>query len=327
MALLLCLGLLGRPADGVAAQGGGEPVRLIVLLVGGLGTFSGQGTFANLTPVLERIVTAPQVNTAVSVEDYSYRYPDLAYTRCDTSQPVRDSAARLTQQVRDLSARHPGARFLLVGHSLGGVIATYWAAAEAPADLLAKTAGVVTLDSPLQGVRDIPAEISDLVTGWVTAQLCSDRRVLDELTGAGPEDVIAVLGRAADRLAASGGRLYTGASRGDVPISWRGATLPGAETQYFDSGICGDWAALSSAAPGLSPDLRSTDWARVRMQLASLPATAQRALLDRLVGCFDMSHGNVLRDPAAIAWVADAAQAAFAAAPAPAPGAPPTPTP
>src|SRR5205823_9103162 len=108
LALLLCLGLLGGRADGAAAQGGDDPVRLIVLLVGGLGTFSGQGTFADITPVLERIGTAPQVNTAVSVEDYSYRYPDLAYTRCDTNQPVRDSAARLTQQVRDLSTRHPG---------------------------------------------------------------------------------------------------------------------------------------------------------------------------------------------------------------------------
>jgi pimeloyl-ACP methyl ester carboxylesterase len=323
--VVLGLGLWAHPAAGVAAQGGSDPVRLIVLLVGGLGTSSGGPTFANITPVLERIGAAPQVNTAVSVEDYSYRYPDLAYTRCDTSQPLRDSAARLTRQVGDLAARHPGARFLLVGHSLGGVIATYWAAAEAPGDLLAKTAGVVTLDSPLQGLRDIPAEMSDVVTGWVTAQLCSDRRVFDELTGAGSEELSAVLGRAADRLAASGGRLYTGASRGDVPISWRGATLPGAEAQYFDSGICADWAALSSATPGLTADVRTTDWARVRWQLASLPAATQRALLDRLVACFDVSHGNVLRDPAAIAWVADVAQAALAASAAPA--APPAPSP
>jgi hypothetical protein len=324
--LLLCLGLLGGQADGAAAQGGSDPVRLIILLVRGLGSFSGQETFADMTPVLERIGTAPQVNTAISVEEYSYRYPDLTYTRCDTNQPVRDSAARVTQQVRDLSTRHPGARFLLVGHSLGGVIATYWAAAEAPADLLGRTAGVVTLDSPLQGVRDIPAEMSDLVTTWVTAQLCADRRVLDELTGGGPNDTIGVLGRAADKLAGSGSRLYTGASRGDVPISWRGATLPGAETQYFDSGVCGDWAALSSTTPGLSSDVRSTDWARARAQLASLPATAQRNLIDRLAACFAVSHGNVLRDPAAVAWVADAAQAALAAAPS-APGAPQSPTP
>src|SRR3954465_3396137 len=102
--VVLGLGMWARPAVGIAAPGGGDPVRLIVLLVGGLGTSSGEGTFANITPVLERIGTAPRVNTAVSVEDYSYRYPDLTYTRCDTSQPLRDSAARLTRQVRDLFA-------------------------------------------------------------------------------------------------------------------------------------------------------------------------------------------------------------------------------
>ena len=215
---------------------------------------------------------------------------------------------------------------MLLGHSLGGVIATYWAV-DAPRDLLAKTAAVVTLDSPLQGLGDVPAELSDLVTRWVTTQLCSDQRVLDELTSGRANGPLAVLGRALDVLGAAGARLYAGASRGDVPISWRSATLPGAEVRYFDSGVCGDWPGLAAAMPGLSSDVRATDWARVRTQLATLPPQTQRALLDRLAACLDVSHGNVLRDPAAIGWLVDIAQNALAAVPAPAATPQPTPAP
>ncbi len=262
----------------------------------------------------------------MSVEEYSYRYPELSYTRCDTNQPIAESARRLGLQVRDLADRHPNARFVLLGHSLGGVIATYWAV-DAPRDLLAKTAAVVTLDSPLQGLGDVPAEMSDLVTRWVSTQLCSDRRVLDELTPGRPDGPLAVLGRVVDALNAVGARLYAGASRGDIPISWRSATLPGADARYFDSGVCGDWAGLAAAVPGLSPDVRTTDWARVRTQLATLPPQTQRALLDRLAACLDVSHGSVLRDPAAIGWLVDIAQNALAAAPAPAATPQPTPAP
>ena len=307
LVLLLAVLLPAVVGESAAAQSGPDPVRLVVVLLGGLGT-------------------APDVNTAVSVEDYSYRYPDLTYGRCDTSQPIADSARRLDHQVRDLAERHPAARFLLVGHSLGGVVASRWAADAAP-DLLAKTAAVVTLDSPLQGMADVPAEMRDLVAGWVTAQLCSDRRVLDELSAGRADGPLAGLGHAVEALAAAGGRLYTGASRGDIAISWRSATLPGAEVHYFDSGICADWASLAAAAPGLSPDAATTDWARVRAQLAALPPQAQRALLDRLAACLDVSHGNVLRDPAAVGWLADVAQAALAAAAAPTPTATPTPAP
>ena len=312
---LLFLGSLVSPNQN-AAQPGADPVRLVVVVLGGLNTFSGAGTFASITPALERLGTAPEVNPAVSVEEFSYRYPELSYGRCDTNQPIAESARRLNEQVRDLADRHPNARFMVLGHSLGGVIATYWAV-DAPPGLLARTAAVVTLDSPLQGLGDVPAELSDLITGWVTTQLCADRRVLDELTPGGAPGPLAAAGRAFDALSAAGARLYAGASRGDIPISWRSATLPGAETRYFDSGVCADWTGLAATVPGLGPDVRASDWARVRTQLATLPPQTQRALLDRLAACLDTSHGNVLRDPAVIGWLVDIAQTALASAPAP----------
>ena len=65
----------------------------------------------------------------------------------------------------------------------------------------------------------------------------------------------------------------------------------------------------------------------LRTQLASMPPQAQQALLDRLAACLGVSHGNVLRDPAAIGWLAEVAQAALASPTAPLPATQPTPAP
>src|SRR5581483_12129618 len=84
---------------------------------------------------------------------FSYRYPEsAAYTACDTQQSVQASADRLNRQLGDLTSQYPRARLLLVGHSLGGVVASAWAAKEADDALLRRTAAVVTFDSPLLGV-------------------------------------------------------------------------------------------------------------------------------------------------------------------------------
>jgi len=113
------------------------------------------------------------------------------------------------------------------------------------------------------------------------------------------------------------------------PARGRGRVLPFLRPTIRLGAVRGvaEWASLAAAAPGLSPDAATTDWARVRAQLAALPPQAQRALLDRLAACLDVSHGNVLRDPAAVGWLADVAQAALAAAAAPTPTATPTPAP
>jgi pimeloyl-ACP methyl ester carboxylesterase len=47
----------------------------------------------------------------------------------------------------------PESEFDLIGHSLGGVIATYWAATQEDADKLKRVRTIITLGSPLKGMR------------------------------------------------------------------------------------------------------------------------------------------------------------------------------
>lgn len=80
--------------------------------------------------------------------------PDLglmpAYVRGDTCGSVPDRAAELDRLIglRWPQASHPNARFTVIGHSLGGVIAAYWARFTPH---LSRLNAVVTLDSPLLG--------------------------------------------------------------------------------------------------------------------------------------------------------------------------------
>jgi len=323
VALLALAAGPGR-AGGTALQ---EPeVRLVVLLLRGWNSTSTDETFPSLAPALERVGTAPQVNPAVRVEYYSYRYPEPSYTRCDTNQSITTSAAVLQQQLQDLASRYPSARFLLVGHSLGGVIAVHWAVAEGTPELLTRTAAIVTFDSPLQGIGEIPPEIRDVVLSWLRAQLCYDPRVLEELDPTRPDSPLAALRQAPEKLAAHGGRLYTAASRDDLSIAWQAAVLPGAEARVFTPGVCPDWAALTATVPALAPEVHATDWTRARAQLMALPPSSQQRFLQRFAACVQTSHRNVLRDPQAVDWLVEIAQHALAAA-APRPTAQPAPTP
>ena len=312
LAISVCcaLTMLGVPG-GALAQGAPSPVRLVVVLLQGWGTTNGDESFAAITPVLERVGTFPDVNLAVSVEPFSYRYPDLAYDACDTNRPVAASAERLNRQLQDLTERHPNARFVIVGHSLGGVVATRWAAVEAGQSLLDRTAAVVTLDSPLQGITDVPPTIKDLVDNWIHPQFCADRSVLDDLGSARAGSTLESLRGAADRLAVRGGRLYTAAGRGDLPIAARTAVLPGAEQRLFDTDVCADWAGLTGAVPGLTADVRTSDWTRIRTQLATMPPATQRAVLDRFTACMRASHGNVLQAADVLSWLAEIVQGAL----------------
>lgn len=54
-------------------------------------------------------------------------YPN-PYKPADTGQPVQFGVTRLKDMIDEFSLRHPGARYILVGHSLGGRIAFDYAA-------------------------------------------------------------------------------------------------------------------------------------------------------------------------------------------------------
>ncbi len=72
------------------------------------------------------------------------------YTPKDTGQSLHLSVHQLEQLIESLSLANPEARFILVGHSLGGRIALDFVSTTHPSNRK-KIQGVITLNSPLMG--------------------------------------------------------------------------------------------------------------------------------------------------------------------------------
>lgn len=88
------------------------------------------------------------------------RWKPFSYDCADTSQWLGFSVAGLKEMLQDYSQAHPGSEFILLGHSLGGVVA--WTAAREGIPGLelnnSRIAMVVTMGSPV----DRPAFASDV---------------------------------------------------------------------------------------------------------------------------------------------------------------------
>ncbi len=127
-----------------------------------LDTFvGGYGSPAQLTATLDQALQDTPGNGETSqssipfsiraIVAFSYAGDTPTYTSDQTRQPLAISAAALDAQFRRWQSAYPGATFDLIGHSLGGAVAAYWAASVAtPAELHAIHT-IITLDSPLDG--------------------------------------------------------------------------------------------------------------------------------------------------------------------------------
>jgi hypothetical protein len=113
------------------------------------------------------------------------------YTVGDTHQSVARSVDALEAQLRSVWNRDHSARFDLVGHSLGGVVAASWAVSngrrygyDSPNGLLRYVNSIVTYDSPLRGISS--RYVSNLVTrilgGTVWYSLQPDSETIKEIT-------------------------------------------------------------------------------------------------------------------------------------------------
>ncbi len=91
------------------------------------------------------------------------------YTKKDTGQPIALSVLNLENMMEEFSSAHPYAKFVLIGHSLGGRVALdYAAAADASQREMIK--GVITLNSPLLGAAGrIPGLVLRLPDSWGSA--------------------------------------------------------------------------------------------------------------------------------------------------------------
>lgn len=72
------------------------------------------------------------------------------YSALDTGQPIPLSVNQLDFLIHEFSKSHPEARYILVGHSLGGRVALDFAC-SADASIRKKIKGVISLNSPLLG--------------------------------------------------------------------------------------------------------------------------------------------------------------------------------
>jgi pimeloyl-ACP methyl ester carboxylesterase len=119
------------------------------VFLSGLRTSSATDTFAPVKRQLRLRGYSP-----AQFIDYSYR-PDGPYVCSDTYQDPATSYAVLRDQLAAYRATHPRARFVLVGHSLGGLIGWLQLGIDlidgVQRDALG-VVGVVTADAPLIGV-------------------------------------------------------------------------------------------------------------------------------------------------------------------------------
>ncbi len=122
-----------------------------------LATFgSGYASAARLSSSLNQALQHDQSGLSVSfriraVEAFSYAGNAPTYRSSQTRQPLALSAAALDAQFRRWRGEYPHAAFDLIGHSLGGDVALYWAARVASPAERAAIHSIITLDSPLSG--------------------------------------------------------------------------------------------------------------------------------------------------------------------------------
>lgn len=127
-------------AMGTFVGGYGSPAQLSHLLQQALQTDTGDGQSSQGLSFTIR-----------AIESFSYAGNTPTYTNSQTRQSIALSAAALDAQFRRWRGQYPNATFDLLGHSLGGSVAVYWAASVAtPAEQRA-IHSIITLDSPLGG--------------------------------------------------------------------------------------------------------------------------------------------------------------------------------
>lgn len=90
------------------------------------------------------------------------------YACGDTSQWIGDSVNALRAMLRDYSRVYPGSEFILLGHSLGGVIAwtTTWQGTPALAQYDSRIAAVITFGSPLDRLLTYDPVFIQIAESW-----------------------------------------------------------------------------------------------------------------------------------------------------------------
>lgn len=238
-----------RPPDADAAS-----VRLVVMFASGWtshgdGGVDDPGSWNNTWG--DAVTSLAKVDkTQVKAIRYSYA-STAGYKSCDTNQSIVRSAELMSRQLHGAAQQYPNARFVVVGHSLGGAVATYWAGSETDQKLLDRTAAVVTIDSPVGGV--FWALVEDALGGWlgipginrdqllealrqfVAGRTCAGNanEFLPELDAGRGGAALDTMRRGGERLFAGTGQLYHLSNPADpFIVSWTQSTPNGIRVDY-----------------------------------------------------------------------------------------------
>ncbi|HEY7126350.1 MAG TPA: lipase family protein [Ktedonobacterales bacterium] len=222
-----------------------------------LGTFvDGYANTSTLTSTLNQALRqtpaeddSPEDNggipfTIKALEAFSYAGDSPTYTSSQTRQPLADSARELDAQLQRWQRQFPHASFDLIGHSLGGAVAVYWAAAIATPERLRAIHSIITLDSPLGG---IPHSIADALFAPFFGPVAQD------LLAGSP--AIALMAHASGRWLtntdAISSPIFTISNVRDLVVPFLWASLPGATLSIDDYGS--DNSSLNHGAILTSP--------------------------------------------------------------------------
>ncbi|MGH2441808.1 MAG: esterase/lipase family protein [Chloroflexota bacterium] len=188
---------------------------------------------------------------------YSYnpRTPN-AYSIANTHQPIKTSIAALQKEIQRVRSADPGARFDLVAHSLGGVIAAGWSVGDARKSGPWHSRGVrsyihavITFDSPLRGLQSshIGNLLSRLFGGAVWKNLNPNAPVIRSISSQ------------SQRWWTGKGHLYTVANSADLIVPPSEALL-GHEKRVTDSNCSQDLGFLRSCHGAVLQDRTVNRW-------------------------------------------------------------------
>jgi pimeloyl-ACP methyl ester carboxylesterase len=119
--------------------------------------------------------------------------PWPAYQHIDTCPGVKDSAKHLESLVNQVLAKEPDAKIVLVGFSLGGLVASYYVSQQPMAFVWKHIGRVVTIDSPLRGDPRLgngcttDRNGTKVPVGRVWADIDKNSEVVRAITGMGYE--------------------------------------------------------------------------------------------------------------------------------------------
>ena len=156
------------------------------------------------------------------------------YGTVNTGQPIEISIKQLNDLIEEFSSIHPNARFILVGHSLGGRIAFEYISKYEENN--GRIKGLVTLNTPLTGsVYNLPDSVLDILHDhnsiWgsiAVRQLMAENKFKEESKELKRQHI--------KRFKKNGIKIVTFATFEDLIVPYRTACLTGPNNELITEG-------------------------------------------------------------------------------------------